>query len=303
MACCALPAHADLASVRSRIDRILRANKEPFAPSSVQETVIRGLYRWDQGPQIGPIYVNEAVTLMLVTDDTKVIRWDQPVLNPQPISETEKRALLSEMIRNIRLDKLIHIQQGTGANQVLLLSAYDCPVCIQFERMLDAAGNRVNADVYILPSTLEQGRQANVSTVASIWCAADNAIVWRSTLVKAARGYFKAPDPGCDRSFQSTYDVEVILNTLGIFKGYPFMIFGNGQFSLAETDRGAFERQLNKMPGKTFWTEATPDKYAQFRAASVAGGAATGSSTPWQGLFQRLVHPPSGNRAPPAGPH
>jgi hypothetical protein len=82
-----------------------------------------------------------------------------------------------------------------------------------------------------------------------------------------------------------------------VSQGYPFMIFGNGQFSIAETDRGAFERQLKKMSGKTFWTEAAPDKYAQFRAA---GAAATGSSKPWQGLFQRLAHPPAGNNAPPA---
>ncbi|HJV50636.1 MAG TPA: hypothetical protein VJ652_04210 [Noviherbaspirillum sp.] len=261
----AFPAHADLTQVRNTLVERMRANKQPFNPSSVKETLITGLYRWDQGPRTGQIYVNEAVTLMLLTDGNKIVSWEQPVRQPQPISDSEKIEMLSEMIRNIRFDKLIHVRQGKGTNQVLLLSAFDCPVCIRFERMMEAEGSRLDMDLYIVPSTLDPDVTAKVSTVRSIWCAENNAVVWRKTVVQGGWGYFLLPKHSCDVSMSETRDIELLLRSVGGFKGYPYMVLGNGEMATASTDAIVFASQLRKAAGKGFWTDPHPEKYAQFR--------------------------------------
>lgn len=265
LAVSALPAHADLEQVRNTIADRLRANKQPFNPSSVKETLISGLYRWDQGTRTGQIYVNEAATLMLLTDGNKIVSWEQPIRQPQPISDAEKIGLLSEMIRNIRFDKLIHIRQGTGANQVLLLSAFDCPVCVRFERMAEAEGSRLDMDLYIVPSTLDSDVTAKVSTVHSIWCAEDNAVAWRKTVVQGGRGYFLLPKHSCDVLMPETWDIELLMRSVGGFEGYPYMVFGTGGMGTASTDAVVFATQLRRAAGKWFWTDPHPDKYAQFR--------------------------------------
>jgi hypothetical protein len=280
-------AHADLNSVRTIIGARLNANKQPFSPSSVNETLLTGLYRWNQGAGIGQIYVNEAVTLMLLTDSVKITQWDQPVRNPTPISDDEKYALLDEMLKNIRFDQLIHIAQGNGSHQVLLLSAFDCPYCIALERMLATPGNPINADIYILPTAL-QNTNAKTSTVANIWCAQDNAAIWRTTLVKEARGYFVHPGHSCDVGVESVKDIEVILHSIGGFHGYPFMVMGNGQFLTPSANAAEFAGQLNSAPSNDYWTQRHPDRYRAFRAEGVSVDVPTTSSTQSANAVQNL---------------
>ncbi|MFL6657198.1 MAG: thioredoxin fold domain-containing protein [Massilia sp.] len=286
MAAFALPAHADLGSVRSVLAERMGAKKIPFTPSAVQETLIKGLYRWEQGPGTGVVFVNDAVTLMLATNSVVVTDWMQPVRNPQPISEAEKGELLKEMVRNIRFEKLIKIEQGTGKTKLLLVSAFDCPYCIKFERMLASAGDKVDATIYILPGTLNWRENARASTVRNIWCANDNARLWRTTLVKASQSYGNLPNGSCDLGAQQVDDLMIILQTQYGKFGFPAMVFADGSKDTAAQELPVFKQQLQQRSGNDFWAEANADKYAQFRASAAA--ADTPAANPLKGLFKRL---------------
>lgn len=316
----ALPAYADLGSVRGVLAERMRAKKIPFSPSSVRETLIQGLYRWEQGPGVGQLYVNDAVTLILVTDGSKIVEWTQPVRDPQPISEAEKNSLLSEMLRGIRFDRLIKFEQGKGqvGNQVLLISAFDCPYCIKFERMLAGAGDKVDATVYVLPSTLQPKDNARASTVRNIWCAKQNAEVWRNALLKSPGGYYSnLPSGSCDLGVEAARDVQLIVASMGLGGGYPQMLFGNGTTSTAAQELPVFQDQLRKNPGRVFWDEPKPQRYAQFRAAggntaasgsaaaaaagiSTSGGTTTIRFNPLSGLLKKLGTPAAAEGAGPA---
>lgn len=316
----ALPAYADLGSVRGVLAERMRAKKIPFSPSSVRETLIQGLYRWEQGAGVGQLYVNDAVTLILVTDGNKIVEWTQPVRDPQPISEAEKSSLLSEMLRGIRFDRLIKFEQGKGqaGNQVLLISAFDCPYCVKFERMLANAGDKVDATVYVLPSTLQPKDNAHASTVRNIWCAKQNAEVWRNTLLKSPGGYFNLPSGSCDLGVEAARDVQLIIASMGLGGGYPQMLFGNGTTSTAAQELPVFQDQLRKSPGRVFWDEPKPQRYAQFRAAggntaasggaaaaaaagiSTSGGTTTIRFNPLSGLLKKLGTPAAAEGASPA---
>lgn len=314
----ALPAYADLGSVRGVLAERMRAKKIPFSPSSVRETLIQGLYRWEQGPGVGQLYVNDAVTLILVTDGSKIVEWTQPVRDPQPISDAEKNSLLSEMLRGIRFDRLIKFEQGKGqaGNQVLLISAFDCPYCIKFERMLAGAGDKVDATVYVLPSTLQPKDNARASTVRNIWCAKQNAEVWRNALLKSPGAYYSnLPSGSCDLGVEAARDVQLIIASMGLGGGYPQMLFGNGTTSTAAQELPVFQDQLRKNPGRVFWDEPKPQRYAQFRAVganTAASGAAAGAGisssagtttirfNPLSGLLKKLGTPAAAEGATPA---
>jgi hypothetical protein len=281
-----LPAHADLGSVRGILAERMAAKKVPFNPSALQETLVKGLYRWDMGPGQAMMFVNDAVTLMLITNNVTITEWSQPVRDPQPISDAEKQELLKEMLRNIRFDKLIKVDQGSGKNKLLLISAFDCPYCIKFERMLNTAGDKVDASIYVLPSTLNARENARASTVRNIWCANDNANVWRKTLVNASPGYFSLPSRSCDLGNQQGEDLQILMRSLYGRMGYPSMIFANGSNDTPGQDFATFSQQLQQTSGSDFWADANPDKYAQFRASAAASNTVV--VNPLNSLFKRL---------------
>lgn len=285
----AFPAHADLASVRHILAEKTRVNKwPPFHPATVRETLFPGLYRWQPETDTGAIYVNEAVTLLLYSNGNVINNWTQPVLNPQPISQAEKADLLNQMVRSVRLDNLIHIRQGSGGPKVLLLSAFDCPYCIKFERMLEASGDKINADIYIVPTTLNARDPKQLSTVRNIWCDSKSAAIWRSVLVKAATGHFSVAYAGCPFGNELTQDLEIILRSAGVKFGYPTMIFGNGIVGTAAQDFSAFSAQLKANDG-SMWLESNPDRYAQFRSGSQTSPPHTATPRTVRDLLKRMT--------------
>ncbi|MES2298279.1 MAG: hypothetical protein V4582_14630 [Pseudomonadota bacterium] len=244
--------------------------------ASVHETLVKGLYRADFGPRSAQIYVNEALTLILETNGNTITKWTQPVQGAQPISDTEKRDLLYGMLHNIQMDKLIQIKQGDGHQRVLVISAFDCPYCIKFERMLANAGNKVDATFYILPTSLNWDDSARANSVHNLWCAADNASVWRNGLLKSTQAYPGGAAGACTLGVEDTKDVEVLLSSVGLpVKGYPFKMADNAIAGTAAQELEPFLEQLNKGENKSFWSpqmrQAFPAaQYAQFRSANAS---------------------------------
>ena len=264
--CAAMPAHADLKSVGAEVAKL-------YSNARVSETIFKDLYRIDFGPNSAPFYVGESVSLILETDGQQVTNWVQPVQKPMPITEEDKSGVLNAILRNVRFDKLIQIKQGKGTQQILLVSAYDCPFCIQLERMLSSAGDKVDATFYIVPSTLNHRDKSRQENVHNIWCANDNAATWRNGLLKAAQQYpASATVAACTLGDADWRDMYIVLRSLGVKDfAYPFMLSDNGLPTVAEQELPPFLKQIRNGAEKKFWSAQNRAlypavEYAQFRA-------------------------------------
>ena len=265
----AVPAQADITSVSATVKK-LYGNK-----NVVKETIFKDLYRIEGGPNEAIYFINDSATLILETNNLKVTNWSQPVQKPSAISDQEKSKILSAILHNIRFDKLIQITQGKGANKVLLLSAYDCPFCIKFEQMLASAGDKLDVSFFIVPDTLEGDNPQRKQNVQNIWCAADNAKTWREGVVKANLQYPAASKNDCNLSFADARDFQIILRSLGLRVGFPFMIADNGLPLTPTSDLNAFKAQLSSGTHKQFWVpemlNVFPSSlYSQFRAENAS---------------------------------
>ncbi len=261
----AAPAHADLASATA-IAKKLYNNA-----SAVKETIFKDLYRVEFGPNAAVYYINDAATLILETNNVSIQNWTQPVQKAEPITNQEKTKLLNAVLHNIRFDKLIQIKQGKGTNKVLLLSAHDCPFCIQFEKMLANAGDKLDVSFFIIPSALDNRDPQRRQNVQNIWCAPNNAKVWREGVAKATLQYPNNNVPGCSLGFADARDFHIIMNTLNIRTGYPFMFADNGLPLTPDTDFKEFKAQLDQGTHKSFWSpevlnDYPSSLYSQFRA-------------------------------------
>lgn len=289
-----MQAHAGVNEMRRNLEPYMKQFSPQICGGAINETLVRGLYRCDGGRGVGQAYVNEAATLVMLTNGRDIVDYVEPGPGAKPVSEEERRGLLADMLRNIRLDQLIHLKQGNGSTRVLLISAFDCPFCIQLERMMAAQGSRLDADIYVLPSTLDASKHANTSTVRNMWCARDNAAVWRQTLTKATGGYFDLPFGSCDRTSQDTRDIETLLAALGpqfARRSYPRMLLGNGQVYTSSTDAAEFATQLADGAGNAFWREPVSERYVSFRVGNRTGAGGDGKKRVTVGLgdlFKRL---------------
>lgn len=278
LALAASSAQAGANEMRRNLEPHLKQFNPPICQGAVHNTLVRGLYRCDGPAGYGHAYVNEAASLVMPTNSRDITDFIETGAGAKPVPEPERRALIADMIRNIRYEELIHIKQGNGGGKVLLLSAFDCPYCIKLERTMATPAHRIEADVYILPSTLDASKNANVSTVRNVWCARDNAAVWRQTLTKATGGYFDLPHGSCDLSNQDTKDIETLLAVLGPdFKrrAYPRMILGNGQIYTAAVEAGELKEQLAAGASGSFWQATPSDSYLNFRPGNRTAAATT----------------------------
>lgn len=293
-------AHAGVAEVRKNFAPYVNQFSPALCTGAITETLVRGLYRCEGSRGVGHAYINEAATLVMPTNRRDITDFIETGPGHKPITEEERRVLVSDMIKNIRFERLIHLKHGNGGTKVLLLSAFDCPFCIKLERVLAAPASHIDADVYVLPSTLDISKNANLSTVSNIWCAKDNAAVWRNTMIKATMGYFNLPPGSCDLTTESTYDIEMLIGALGPdFKrrSYPRMLLGNGQIYTASTDPAELSGQLAGAAANAFWREPLPESYINFRlenrsAAPVAGAPVIGktrTTVKLGDLFKRLT--------------
>lgn len=153
----------------------LRENAARVAP-----TLVQGIYRLTDANGRFFGYINEAGTLFGDSRGFTVVAGGAP---PRPLQPAEQAELRAEVMRNIDRTRLIKVNYGRGSErEIVLFSAVDCGYCKRLEEGLQALGEKVDATIYVLPSSLQplQGAPSPAWQAATqIWCADDNGSAWK----------------------------------------------------------------------------------------------------------------------------
>ena len=193
----------------------------PYGPMAsgrvARQTLVAGTYAlMDPQGKYSAIYTDYKITRMKNGGSP----W-MDIASGKPLSATQVRSIRQDMIKRIDKSDAIKFTYGTGGNDAVLISAYDCPYCKKMEQALDA-GN-VNSTLYVLPMALQHNRPAPMAKARDIWCSPDAAKAWKAMILK---NQTPAPAPAsCKQDPRKSVELMHLFD----IKGVPTRIFADGR--------------------------------------------------------------------------
>ena len=214
-------AFADEAAIRKNI-----SERVPDFPKidEVTKTSIPGLYEIRVGTDI--LYTDEQgnyiIEGQLIETKTRTNLTEQRVAKLTAID-----------FKALPLKDAMVWKQGTGERKLVIFADPNCGYCKKFERdLLTVKDITVYTFLYPIlgPDSTEKSKQ--------IWCAKDNAKVWRDWMIK---GTPIAESPTCDTSALSR---NVALGRKHRINGTPGVVYEDGKMQPGAVGAEAVERQL-----------------------------------------------------------
>ena len=221
-------AFADEAAIRKNI-----SERVPDFPKidEVTKTSIPGLYEIRVGTDI--LYTDEQGNYLiegqLIETKTRTNLTEQRVAKLTAID-----------FKALPLKDAMVWKQGTGERKLVIFADPNCGYCKKFERdLLNVKDITVYTFLYPIlgPDSTEKSKQ--------IWCAKDNAKVWRDWMIK---GTPIAESPTCDTSALSR---NVALGRKHRINGTPGVVYEDGKMQPGAVGAEAVERQLAASRGKS----------------------------------------------------
>ena len=214
-------AFADEAAIRKNI-----SERVPDFPKidEITKTSIPGLYEIRVGTDI--LYTDEQGNYLiegqLIETKTRTNLTEQRVAKLTAID-----------FKALPLKDAMVWKQGTGERKLVIFADPNCGYCKKFERdLLTVKDITVYTFLYPIlgPDSTEKSKQ--------IWCAKDNAKVWRDWMIK---GTPIAESPTCDTSALSR---NVALGRKHRINGTPGVVYEDGKMQPGAVGAEAVERQL-----------------------------------------------------------
>ena len=221
-------AFADEAAIRKNI-----SERVPDFPKidEITKTSIPGLYEIRVGTDI--LYTDEQGNYLiegqLIETKTRTNLTEQRVAKLTAID-----------FKALPLKDAMVWKQGTGERKLVIFADPNCGYCKKFERdLLNVKDITVYTFLYPIlgPDSTEKSKQ--------IWCAKDNAKVWRDWMIK---GTPIAESPTCDTSALSR---NVALGRKHRINGTPGVVYEDGKMQPGAVGAEAVERQLAASRGKS----------------------------------------------------
>ena len=221
-------AFADEAAIRKNI-----SERVPDFPKidEITKTSIPGLYEIRVGTDI--LYTDEQgnyiIEGQLIETKTRTNLTEQRVAKLTAID-----------FKALPLKDAMVWKQGTGERKLVIFADPNCGYCKKFERdLLTVKDITVYTFLYPIlgPDSTEKSKQ--------IWCAKDNAKVWRDWMIK---GTPIAESPTCDTSALSR---NVALGRKHRINGTPGVVYEDGKMQPGAVGAEAVERQLAASRGKS----------------------------------------------------
>ena len=214
-------AFADEAAIRKNI-----SERVPDFPKidEITKTAIPGLYEIRVGTDI--LYTDEQgnyiIEGQLIETKTKTNLTEQRVAKLTAID-----------FKALPLKDAMVWKQGTGERKLVIFADPNCGYCKKFERdLLTVKDITVYTFLYPIlgPDSTEKSKQ--------IWCAKDNAKVWRDWMIK---GTPIGESPSCDTSALAR---NVALGRKHRINGTPGVVYEDGKMQPGAVGAEAVERQL-----------------------------------------------------------
>ena len=221
-------AFADEAAIRKNI-----SERVPDFPKidEVTKTSIPGLYEIRVGTDI--LYTDEQgnyiIEGQLIETKTRTNLTEQRVAKLTAID-----------FKALPLKDAMVWKQGTGERKLVIFADPNCGYCKKFERdLLTVKDITVYTFLYPIlgPDSTEKSKQ--------IWCAKDNAKVWRDWMIK---GTPIGESPSCDTSALAR---NVALGRKHRINGTPGVVYEDGKMQPGAVGAEAVERQLAASRGKS----------------------------------------------------
>jgi len=170
-------------------------------PVALHSSLIPGFYGvLFPGDQYADVFVDQAGTV-LGGNVTGYLHLTGPNRG-KPLTKVESEALFIQLLRALPRNKLITEKYGTGARQIILLSAYDCPSCRQFEATIEQHAQKLNATIYLVPTSLDFEDDAMAPrNVTSLLCSKNPAKLWNAVMLHHAT----IPPKNCSGTDPSAY--------------------------------------------------------------------------------------------------
>jgi thiol:disulfide interchange protein DsbC len=214
-------AFADEAAIRKNI-----SERVPDFPKidEVTKTAIPGLYEIRVGTDV--LYTDEQgnyiIEGQLIETKTRTNLTEQRVAKLTAID-----------FKALPLKDAMVWKQGTGERKLVIFADPNCGYCKKFERdLLTVKDITVYTFLYPIlgPDSTEKSKQ--------IWCAKDNAKVWRDWMIK---GTPIAESPTCDTSALAR---NVALGRKHRINGTPGVVYEDGKMQPGAVGAEAVEKQL-----------------------------------------------------------
>ena len=221
-------AFADEAAIRKNI-----SERVPDFPKidEITKTSIPGLYEIRVGTDI--LYTDEQGNYLiegqLIETKTRTNLTEQRVAKLTAID-----------FKALPLKDAMVWKQGTGERKLVIFADPNCGYCKKFERdLLTVKDITVYTFLYPIlgPDSTEKSKQ--------IWCAKDNAKVWRDWMIK---GTPIGESPSCDTSALAR---NVALGRKHRINGTPGVVYEDGKMQPGAVGAEAVERQLAASRGKS----------------------------------------------------
>jgi len=214
-------AFADEAAIRKNI-----SERVPDFPKidEITKTSIPGLYEIRVGTDI--LYTDEQGNYLiegqLIETKTRTNLTEQRVAKLTAID-----------FKALPLKDAMVWKQGTGERKLVIFADPNCGYCKKFERdLLTVKDITVYTFLYPIlgPDSTEKSKQ--------IWCAKDNAKVWRDWMIKGAP---IGESPSCDTSALAR---NVALGRKHRINGTPGVVYEDGKMQPGAVGAEAVEKQL-----------------------------------------------------------
>ncbi len=251
-------AHAGLAETRELVKnspamKRHKAGDVLYSTVELRETAVPGMYKAvNPATRSHMFYVHEGLDYIVQNNGWSEVKGQDLVLVQGDAAQLQldKQMILAKL----PFDAEMSYKLGDAKRRVVVVvDAFDCPHCRDFDASLKKYGQEYNATVYILPTALNKSAE-NAQIVRSIWCSAKPAAEWREIMTSTSYKAKNVDTANCEawKTMESSDDIAAMLR----IHGTPGFILGsvNGKAAIAgfppNAKPGSQKQMLDAIMGK-----------------------------------------------------
>ncbi|UTY57193.1 thioredoxin fold domain-containing protein [Massilia sp. erpn] len=251
-------AHAGLSETKELVKnspamKRYKAGDVLYSTVELRETAVPGMYKaLNPTTRTHMFYVHEGLDYIVQNNGWSEVKGQDLVLVQGDAAQLQldKQNILAKL----PLDAEMSYKLGDAKRRVVVVvDAFDCAHCRDFDANLKKYSQEYNATVYILPTALNKIPE-NANIVRSIWCSPKAGAEWREIMTSSNYKAKSADTANCEarKTMETSDDIAAMLR----IHGTPGFILGsvNGKAAIAgfppNSKPAAQKQMLDAIMGK-----------------------------------------------------